>query len=231
MLLRKKNSETKTILHFHDVMIRQHDFDTLADNVWLNDTIIEFHMEYLERIACTSNAHILLLRPGIVQLILHLQDPTYLASALPPHLDRYRYIFIPVNDSQPQAGYSGSHWSLLVFCRPNLTFYYYDTLHGTNQHVARLTAGRMVPLLRLTRQTIFKPVPTPQQDNGADCGVYVIAITDNLVQRLMSTLGHQNVNLERLFYVTAGDLPPMRKVRKELRKRIEKLSKDAQKQA
>lgn len=47
----------------------------------------------------------------------------------------------------------------------------------------------------------------------------------------MSTLGHQNVNLERLFYVTAGDLPPMRKVRKELRKRIEKLSKDAQKQA
>lgn len=98
------------------------------------------------------------------------KDPTYLASALPPHLDRYRYIFIPVNDSQPQAGYSGSHWSLLVFCRPNLTFYYYDTLHGTNQHVARLTAGRMVPLLRLTRQTIFKPVPTPQQDNGADCG-------------------------------------------------------------
>lgn len=47
----------------------------------------------------------------------------------------------------------------------------------------------------------------------------------------MSTLGHQNVNLERLFYVTAGDLPSMRKVRKELRKRIEKLSKDAQKQA
>lgn len=89
--------------------------------------MIEFYMEYLERNVIPPDARIHLLRPGMVQLIRHSQgsrlkrfisritrqpnkDTSQLVSALPPHLDQYQAIFIPVNDSRPQLGNMGSHW-------------------------------------------------------------------------------------------------------------------------
>lgn len=91
------SSSSKPLLHYHDVVIRQHvsivdvsrsflfkglvvyiyskDYDTLADHCWLNDAILDFHMEYLDRnvISTDSKLKILLLRPGMVELIVHIQ--------------------------------------------------------------------------------------------------------------------------------------------------------------
>lgn len=43
--------------------------DTLAPGQWLNDTMIAFHMEFLERTFVPKDAKYLFLRPGMVQLI------------------------------------------------------------------------------------------------------------------------------------------------------------------
>lgn len=43
--------------------------DTLAPGQWLNDTMIEFHMEFLERTFVPKDANFLFLRPGMVHLI------------------------------------------------------------------------------------------------------------------------------------------------------------------
>lgn len=94
----RMSSSSKPLLHYHDVVIRQHvsrvyvcqghflfkglvvciyfkDYDTLADHCWLNDAILDFHMEYLDRnvISSDSKLKILLLRPGMVELIVHIQ--------------------------------------------------------------------------------------------------------------------------------------------------------------
>lgn len=45
------------------------DLDTLAPGQWLNDTMIEFHMEFLERTFVPKDAKYLFLRPGMVHLI------------------------------------------------------------------------------------------------------------------------------------------------------------------
>ena len=97
----RMSSPSKPLLHYHDVVIRQHvsrvngcvktifieslslcicskDYDTLADHCWLNDAILDFHMEYLDRnvISTDSKLKILLMRPGMVELIVHIQGKT-----------------------------------------------------------------------------------------------------------------------------------------------------------
>ncbi|RUP47869.1 hypothetical protein BC936DRAFT_145249 [Jimgerdemannia flammicorona] len=72
------------VIQYYDVMLRKDDVRLLNDNMWFNDTIIEFYYEhvshilfpppfhlYLERTLCKSNPEILLLRPGIAHLISH----------------------------------------------------------------------------------------------------------------------------------------------------------------
>ncbi|RCH87704.1 hypothetical protein CU097_001337, partial [Rhizopus azygosporus] len=61
--------EDKLILSYHDVVIRQSDLKTLEPGQWLNDTMLSFHMEFLERTFVPKEANYLFLRPGMVQLI------------------------------------------------------------------------------------------------------------------------------------------------------------------
>ncbi|KAI7853856.1 hypothetical protein BDC45DRAFT_145747 [Circinella umbellata] len=203
------------LLHYHDIVIHDYDYETLEDKQWLNDTILSFHQEYLERNKIPESAKIILLRP----------DATYLSSALPPNLNQYNAIFIPVNDSRPHMGYSGSHWSLLVYLKRTHSFYYYDSMGESNIFSARMTAKRMGFVLGFNNQPPkFIHMNTPNQANSADCGVYVIAITDNLVQRMIS-ISSSGCTVERLMHIEKSDIRTVKNIRKELRKLIQQLRK------
>ncbi|KAI9323197.1 hypothetical protein BX666DRAFT_2116849 [Dichotomocladium elegans] len=206
----------------YDGPVMAKDYDTLTDDSWLNDTILDFHMEYLERekIPSEMKSRILLLRPGMVELIVHVQDASHLSAALPQHLTTADAIFIPVNDSRPLAAYSGSHWSLMLYLRQHNTFYYYDSMGTSNIQEAQFTCGRLIPWLGIHHQPAIQPMETPQQTNSADCGIYVIAITDNLVQRLIETQGH--VSPDRLTRLSRKDIK-VKYIRKELRRLIKGL--------
>ena len=52
------------------------------------------------------------------------------------------------------------------------------------------------------------------------CLVYVIVITDNLVQRMISSSG---CTIERLMHIEKSDIRNVKNVRKELRKLIQQL--------
>ncbi|KAI8645263.1 hypothetical protein BD408DRAFT_412071 [Parasitella parasitica] len=162
--------EDNLVLHYHDVVIRQSDLDTLAPGHWLNDTMIAFHMEFLERTFVPKDAKYLFLRPGIVHLIKFAQDVMQLEPALPPQMDQYEAIFIPVNDGDPYQAYSGTHWSVMVYVRPTNSFYYYDTLKFNNLRDGEVTSKRIQPLLKQNKPAQFIPSSTPQQINGSDCG-------------------------------------------------------------
>ncbi|KAI7869435.1 hypothetical protein BDF14DRAFT_302405 [Spinellus fusiger] len=179
----------KIVLFYHNVVLRGPDVSTLVENEWLNDAILEFHMEYLERTTVPQAAGICLLRPAMVQLITHTSDPCQLVSVLPPRLKTQRAIFMPINDGRPCVANSGSHWSLLVYLQATRTFYYYDSLRLSNMASARLTAHQMALLLFLGDTAQLSVMSTPQQANGADCGAHVIGMTDLLVHRFLSVQG------------------------------------------
>ncbi|ORZ26198.1 hypothetical protein BCR42DRAFT_401774 [Absidia repens] len=177
------------VLHYHDVVLDEEDMETLKEGQWLNDNIMTFYMEYTERELIPQGVNdILLLRPTMSQLVTYYPGtPSDLTSALPPHFDKRRFIFIPINNGTPETANNGTHWSLLVYSRPTNRFYHYDSLHSTNIKEAKLTAKRMTALLGTRKSPDFKSSSAPQQENGADCGLMVVGIMDCLIKQALAS--------------------------------------------
>ncbi|KAJ2829559.1 hypothetical protein GGI24_002109 [Coemansia furcata] len=98
-------------------------------------------------------------------------------------------IFIPINNSNSFVhveGGSGSHWSLLVYTkRVNPTYHYYDSMANVNYQYALAVKSKMDAIL-FGANSRGPPMVThscPQQENGSDCGIFVILFTDLLARR------------------------------------------------
>ncbi|KAL9554462.1 hypothetical protein PS6_003412 [Mucor atramentarius] len=215
---KEAQKEDKLVLHYHDVVIRQTDLDTLAPGQWLNDTMIEFHMEFLERTFVPKDAKYLFLRPGMVHLITFAEgDVMQLEPALPPRMEQYEAIFIPVNDGKPHEAYSGTHWSIMVYVKPVNSFYYYDTLKFNNLRDGELSSRRIQPLLKLEKPAQFIPSSTPQQINGSDCGDYT------LHQLLKSRGKKEEVHYNKIMMLKSKDLSTPKQVRDNINGMIKRL--------
>ncbi|KAI9472384.1 MAG: hypothetical protein EXX96DRAFT_583864 [Benjaminiella poitrasii] len=217
--------EDSLVLHYHDVVIRQSDLETLAPGQWLNDTMIAFHMEFLERTFVPKDANYLFLRPGMVHLITFAEgDVMQLVSALPPNMDKYEVIFIPINDGKPFEAYSGTHWSLMVYVREVNSFFYYDTLKFNNLRDGELTSKRLQPLLQVKSQSQFIPSTTPQQGNGSDCGVCMIAIIDYTLHQLLKSRGQKEpIQYNKIMMLKTKHISTPKQVRDNLNGMIKRL--------
>ncbi|OKO83279.1 hypothetical protein AC628_02375 [Bradyrhizobium sp. NAS96.2] len=104
--------------------------------------------------------------------------------------DTARFLFLPVNDDEDDAGH---HWSLLLLDRDapeGPVAYHYDSAEGRNHtHAAKLAE---VLHARLERR------PMAQQQNSYDCGVYVVDGTRELVSQLSQGQRPELLNLDNL---------------------------------
>ena len=103
-----------------------------------------------------------------------------------------------VNDNPDvEAAGGGSHWSLLAYSAADATFRHYDSCARSNRGAARrVFEAACPPGSQLVEQ------PTPQQRNGYDCGVYVLALARLLCQR------HSQQGQEMSFDVAPGEVTP-----------------------
>lgn len=99
------------------------------------------------------------------------------------------------NNDDPTIAEGGSHWSLLAISSEHGVALHYDSLNGCNEGEARATTAKLSTLLRarishilINKGLAFYSMPTPQQDNSSDCGVYVLLATNVLVQRLLDPM-------------------------------------------
>ncbi|KAI9138040.1 hypothetical protein BKA69DRAFT_827463 [Paraphysoderma sedebokerense] len=171
---------------YHDVSLYETDLQILRRNrSWINDNLIDFWFEYSERQLFPHLTNIVtFLRPSVVKLFSDVEDPRYLKSALPPSLDTLHIAFLPVNDNRSDA-VGGSHWSLLVFVKPLNTFYYYDSSGAYNISAAKYIASKWICLLNpQDNKYKFEHLPSPQQQNNHDCGLFVMCYTFALCCRL-----------------------------------------------
>ena len=93
-------------------------------------------------------------------------------------------VLFAVNDNPDvEAAGGGSHWSLLVYFCHACIFRHYDSSTG---RASRTAAARLHRAVRdvLAPGGIECPLQhvqaMPQQENGYDCGIYVLAMTDAL---------------------------------------------------
>ncbi|KAI8891632.1 hypothetical protein BC833DRAFT_613598, partial [Globomyces pollinis-pini] len=157
----------KSILMYGDVQIYEKDLASVGPGMWLNDTILEFEYEFFEIDSFSDQSSIAFIRPAIVYLMTQFIGPDSLEGVWSPDLKSKQLIFLPINDNQgDQAG--GSHWSLLVHYRPTNAFYYYDSLHDANRKLTETYKSKLAKLINTSPQSIFVPIPTPQQENGLD---------------------------------------------------------------
>lgn len=178
------------------------DASLLRPREWLNDSIICYCLERFRR-DIHSNSPVMYLEPAITYTAAVLRSPAMLREMLsvervkgsPAMIDELLHqqiVLMPINDKEdPDAHIGGGHWSLLCHRRSaaGAIFEHYDSCSGANRAVALAVAESMGPLLqnRPGVQSRFVEIEgVPQQCNGYDCGVYVLAFAEALTMQAFS---------------------------------------------
>lgn len=167
------------VLSYHDSVIHESECELLQGPHWLNDTLIQFHLDYLEHAAFPA-ADVAFVGPDVAQFA-RLCPAGDLTSFLEPlRLPSRRGALIVVNDCERADAPGGTHWSLLVFAAGK--FIHYDSLSDGNQSVARHMARRLAP--HLSASAKVEEAVCGRQQNGYDCGVFVIVHAEEVARRL-----------------------------------------------
>ncbi|KAI8908976.1 sentrin-specific protease 8-like protein [Gorgonomyces haynaldii] len=158
------------MLLYGDVQLYQEDLKLLKPGQWLNDTIIEFYFELIEK----QYDRICFVRPAIAYLLKEVPESVPL-----PESDLY---LIPVNDNTGNR-VGGSHWSLLVLDKTHNKFYHLDSMNSNH----RAAASYWKAFSFLSKGDLMHP-SVPQQQNGSDCGVHISGNSNGILNGMTPRL-------------------------------------------
>lgn len=164
----------RIVLNYHNSLLRESDVNLLNGPYWLNDQIISFYLEYLERKVYEKSTELLFVSPEVVQCLKFFTREEMKIFLEPLKAIDKQFIFLPWNDNdEVKAG--GTHWSLFVFSRPESTFFYFDSinqngmpLRSLRPFLVELAAALHCPEFDIRHGDCI------QQTNGYDCGVHVL---------------------------------------------------------
>lgn len=183
----KAMSMDEKVLSFGDVLLRQGDLDILSGPFWLNDRIIEFYLQYLQSKA-TPLERVMLVGPSVTFWLAKcpgIDDARSTLASL--QFGKKEVVLFVINDNeQVETKEGGSHWSLLLYQRSTSSFHHFDSLGKSNWRPAKALVHKLQPV---TGTSTINMEPTPQQVNGYDCGMYVLAIA-NVIWDTLVVKGH-----------------------------------------
>ncbi|MBB4366829.1 type III effector protein XopD [Bradyrhizobium sp. CIR18] len=166
----------------------------LAPTQWLGDEHIQRDYELLAQELQQSNPHLAartrFVDPLIAQMLRSPSKEVAERALGWVRHDTADFLFLPVSDaSDADRHQRGSHWSLLLVDRRDQgrpVAYHYDSTRGYNDRPAAELAGRL--------DASLQQAPIRQQQNGYDCGVFVVDGTRELVRRLAARRPDLNLN-------------------------------------
>lgn len=155
--------------------LSKYDVESIKEPNWLTDSVFSFYFEILKN---KYTDGYLFVSPQITQLLKCLpEDAEFTLASLEPGEKNYMFFVVNNNNEIEKAG--GSHWSLLVYSRPENKFCHYDSCKGTNlEHSLILKDILMQALMVPNAQYIEEECL--QQVNGYDCGIHVLCTVDLL---------------------------------------------------
>mmetsp|Transcript_27528 Transcript_27528/g.46078 ORF Transcript_27528/g.46078 Transcript_27528/m.46078 type:complete len:233 (+) Transcript_27528:446-1144(+) len=162
-------------LSYHDVLLRSEDIDLLRGPHWLNDQVIAFYFEYLTREKYRSAPDGPVFVNGATSFLLansSAADVEETVAAL-QLAERPLILFAVNNNPWVDVAEGGSHWSLLVSWKNRMC--HCDSAGGTNRAAAQQLALKLAPHLSAHGATPMLEARTPQQVNGYDCGMHLLA--------------------------------------------------------
>lgn len=186
-------------LNYHDSLLRFSDVELLKGPYWLNDQIISFYFEYLQKQKFGSNNSILFISPEVTQLmkLMHGHDLEGLLKEI--HVIDKDFVFFALNNNETtKAG--GSHWSLLVLSMPESTFFHYDSSNKSNLSHCEHFVRDLKAAMKSTNLKIKSP-KCLQQNNSYDCGIHVLSMADKIgefVDQVECVDGFEGIEVEEV---------------------------------
>lgn len=104
----------------------------------------------------------------------------------PLDLPQKDHIFLAVNNNSSYSTVGGSHWSLLVYNKENQSFSHFDSMNRSNSMEAKQLVIQLQPLVTETGIANYVDEVCPQQQNGYDCGLFVVCIAEFLCGKYIS---------------------------------------------
>lgn len=175
------------MLSFHNIVLRQSDVQLLSGPHWLNDTIISFYFEYLEKVIFNKVNELLFVSPEVTQCIKMVQTEEIKIFLDPLGINQKQFVFFPLNDNDSPDTAGGSHWSLLVYSKPESSFFHFDSSCVSNHNAAWEFASHLIPYLTQTGSINFADKECLQQTNGYDCGIHVLCNVQRLAEHAHNT--------------------------------------------
>lgn len=200
--------DDELVLNFSDACLYGRDIRILqSSTAWLNDACIHFALTSLQQQFPIER--IRFLDPSVVFCMVHqCDDDDELLDLGRQFRNTHAILLLPVNDSF-SAGSSwqtpglGTHWSLLLIHTTEKTkdhhhrpaccsYYHWDSSAGGNRMAAQYVSRKWHTMWRLlhpsssndTSSAKVIECPTPQQNNGHDCGLHVVAAARTLAEHL-----------------------------------------------
>ncbi|XP_015599373.1 sentrin-specific protease 8 [Cephus cinctus] len=169
------------VLSYYDCLLRRADVNLLKGPCWLNDALVGFYFEYLNRKFQDADTNkSLFISPEMTQLLKLSDISEYDIFLEPINVSSSAFVFFPLNNCDSRVNAGGSHWSLLVFSRPEKICFHFDSSKGINRDIAKEFSRKIMDYLLGKGLGSFTEVNCPQQDNGYDCGLFVLCFTDIL---------------------------------------------------
>ncbi|XP_026321347.1 sentrin-specific protease 8 [Hyposmocoma kahamanoa] len=175
-------AKASVVLSFHEVLLHNSDLQLLDGPYWLNDNIISFYFEYLEKNLFSSAEEILFVSPEVTQCIKMVDTEEIKTFLEPLGIQTKQFVFFALNDNDSPDRAGGSHWSLLVYSKPESCFFHVDSSSGSNHNVAWEFASHLMSYFVRGASTNFVNKECTQQNNGYDCGVHVIFNTERMAE-------------------------------------------------
>lgn len=169
------------VLSYGESLLRQNDVNLLKGPHWLNDTVISFYFEFLEKDVFPANKSVLFISPEVTQCI-KLSPQSELTTFLDPLVLNHNreFIFFAVNDNDIIESTGGTHWSLLVLSVPEMMVFHFDSSNRSNLKQACELGFKVAKYFSFPLTGSIESVPSLQQTNGYDCGIHVLCNVEQL---------------------------------------------------
>lgn len=208
-------SVDENVLSFHETLLRQSDVALLQGPLWLNDHIISFYFEYLDMVVFKNNQNILFMSAEVTQCLKVVSYDEISIFLEPLDAVNKSFIFFPINDNQSDK-IGGSHWSLLVFSKPENKFYHFDSMDSNNQRQCENLIIKIKRFLNVSTFTL-QQADCLEQTNSYDCGIHVLCNAENIAHYVVKTNRVDGVS-QLTKNVVAGKRADILNIIKELQK-------------
>lgn len=188
------NNNNRILLNYHDAVLYESDLALLqSPTAWLNDACMHFGMTLLNQKLASDS--IVCMDSSCISFFMHQcvdEDEIEEFIRGNPELQQASLVLIPINNGHSPSStwhhHTGTHWSLLAVTRTeddqNYQYLHFDSVSGSNARTSRAVAEKFCQVLpqSSTSKQVYD-CKTPQQLNGFDCGLHVLAAAELLANQ------------------------------------------------